>query len=65
MDRKMFLAILKRQNISVDTDAVAEELTTADQPCTAVAVKRRLQKIKEKMKADAGYVSQLQMPFFY
>ena len=59
MDRKLFLAILKVHDIVVDTKAVANELSTEDQPCTAMAVQKRLQKIKTQIKngGGEGYIS--------
>ena len=54
MDRKLFLAIMKVHDISVDHKAVADELTTTEQPCTKVAVERRLQRIKAQIKEGTG-----------
>ena len=54
MDRKLFLAILQVQNVKVDADAVAAKLTTADQPCTPIAIKKRLEKIKSEIKNAEG-----------
>ncbi|KAK3717219.1 hypothetical protein LTR37_005928 [Vermiconidia calcicola] len=59
MDRKLFLAILKVHDITVDHKAVAEELNTEEQPCTTMAIQKRLQKIKTQIKdgstgADGG-----------
>ena len=54
MDRKLFLAILQVQNVKVDADAVAEKLTTADQPCTPVAIRRRLDRIRAELKNAEG-----------
>ena len=56
MDRKLFLAILKIHDITVDYEKVAQELTTPDQPCTKIAVSKRLTKIKTQIKQDGGYV---------
>ena len=69
MDRKLFLAILKVHGITVDHKAVAEELNTEEQPCTTMAIQKRLQKIKTQIKdgcvrtnsrdphvADASYI---------
>ncbi|KAK5125514.1 hypothetical protein LTR85_000625 [Meristemomyces frigidus] len=50
MDRKLLLAILKHHDVSVDTGAVAQELTSEDQPCTAMAVTKRLQRIRDMIK---------------
>lgn len=50
MDRKLFLAIMKVHSISVDCEAVATVLTTEGDPCTKIAVMRRIQRIKEMLK---------------
>ena len=54
MDRKLFLAILKVHDVSIDHKAVANELSTKDQPCTPMAIQKRLQKIKEQIKKGGG-----------
>lgn len=54
MDRKLLLAILKVHDISIDKAKVAEELSTEDQPCTTMAIQKRLQAIKTMIKD--GYV---------
>lgn len=53
MDRKLFLAILKVHDISVDAEAVARELNMDEQPCTTVAIRKRLAKIKTQIKEGA------------
>jgi hypothetical protein len=56
MDRKLFLAILKVHDISVNAEAVAKELETPEQPCTPVAVRKRFAKIKQQIKDESmGY----------
>ena len=57
MDRKLLLAILKHHTVAVDSAAVAQELSTDDQPCTAMAIQKRLQKIRDMMKK--GYYEPL------
>lgn len=50
MDRKLLLAILKVHDIPIDKAKVAEELSTEDQPCTSMAIQKRLQAIKTMIK---------------
>ena len=54
MDRKLFLAILKVHDISPDNKAVAEQLEKYGQPCTPMAIQKRLQKIKTMIKDEEG-----------
>nr|POE56760.1 hypothetical protein CFP56_33732 [Quercus suber] len=51
MDRKFLLAILETSEVSVDYAAVAAKLSTSEQECTVVAVKKRLQKLRALVKA--------------
>ena len=53
-DRKLLLSILKMQNITVDNEAIAKEMTTKDQVCTASAVQSRVKKLKNMVKDEAG-----------
>ena len=55
MDRKLLLAILKHHSVSVDHAAVAGELSTDGQPCSAMAIQKRIQKIRT-MIGNGGYV---------
>lgn len=50
MDRKLLLAILKVHDVQIDKEKVAKELTTDDQPCTTMAIQKRLQAIKTMIK---------------
>lgn len=53
MDRKLFLAVLDTSAITIDNTAVAAQLTTEDQPCTPMAIQKRLQKLKTMVKAGS------------
>ncbi|TKA64208.1 hypothetical protein B0A49_09166 [Cryomyces minteri] len=46
-DLKLLLAILKTQNVTVDFDTVAQELSTPSVVCTPRAVQERLKKLKK------------------
>ncbi|KAL2357237.1 hypothetical protein BJ546DRAFT_1058838 [Cryomyces antarcticus] len=46
-DLKLLLAILKTQNVTVDFDSVAQELSTPSVVCTPRAVQERLKKLKK------------------
>lgn len=52
MDRKLLLAILKVHDFSIDKTKVAEELNTDEQPCTGMAVQKRLQAIRNMIKNE-------------
>ena len=54
MDRKLFFAILQVHDLTVDYKAVAEKLTSDEQPCTPKAVTQRLSKIKAQLKEEGG-----------
>lgn len=54
MDRKLLLAILKHHNIALDTAAVAKELSTDEQPCTANAIQKRITRIRVMIKDGDG-----------
>ncbi|WPH00893.1 Hypothetical protein R9X50_00372700 [Acrodontium crateriforme] len=54
MYQKLFLAIIKVHNISIDHAAVAAELSTDAQPCTAAALQKRLQRIKSTIKTESN-----------
>lgn len=46
-DRKLFLSILRDQNVKVDSKAVATALSTGTTHCTPRAVEERLKKLKK------------------
>ncbi|KAJ9627031.1 hypothetical protein H2203_003491 [Taxawa tesnikishii (nom. ined.)] len=52
-DRALLLAILKTQDVKIDFDAVAQELTTEATTCTPRAVQERLKKLK-RMAQEGG-----------
>lgn len=59
MDRKLLLAILKVHDVQIDKEKVAKELSTDKQPCTTMAIQKRLQAIRTMIKD--GYEGQSTM----
>ncbi|KAF2219688.1 hypothetical protein BDZ85DRAFT_268191 [Elsinoe ampelina] len=46
-DRKLLLAIIQTSDVKVEHEAVAKLMSTDEVTCSVIAIKRRMQKLKE------------------
>lgn len=52
-DRELFLAVLRTQNVSIDYDGVAKDLSKDGKVYTASSIQNRMARLKKMVK---GYV---------